>query len=57
MTLSPQPGVPGQQPAGYWVMPSGSNPAPPVTSTSHAGAAGATGATATAQLQYQVISL
>lgn len=54
MTLSLQPGVPGQQPAGYWVMASGSNPAPPVTSTSHAGA---TAATATAQLQYQVINL
>lgn len=53
MTLSLQPGVPGQQPAGYWVMPSGPNPAPSVTSTSRAGA---TGATATAQLQYQVIS-
>lgn len=52
MTLSLQPGVPGQQPAGYWVMPSGPNPS--VTSTSRAGA---TGATATAQLQYQVISL
>lgn len=54
MTLSLQPGVPGQQPPGYWAMPSSSNPAPPVTSRSHAGA---TAAAATAQLQYQVISL
>ncbi|XP_073251489.1 uncharacterized protein [Porites lutea] len=48
--MPPRPGVPGQQPAGYWVMPSGPNPAPSATSTSRAGASGAT---ATAQLQYQ----